>query len=93
MFKKLKDLFNSTPASEYQIVYKDFIIKAKPKKIRGSFTTEGIISKEISGSYLEKAFIRTDTFSKKEDAVELSQRKAKIIIDELGESIFKKDWL
>ena len=86
MFKKLKDLFNSTPASEYQIVYKDFIIKAKPKKIRGSFTTEGIISKE-------KAFIRTDTFSKKEDAVELSQRKAKIIIDELGESIFKKDWL
>ena len=93
MFKKLKDLFNSAPASEHQIVYKDFIIKPKPKKIRGSFTTEGIISKEISGSYLEKAFIRTDTFSKKEDAVELSQRKAKIIIDELGESIFKKDWL
>jgi hypothetical protein len=93
MFKKLKDLFSSSPVSEYQVIYKDFIIKPKPKKIKGSYTTEGIISKEISGSFFEKTFIRTDTFSKKEDAAELAERKAKIIIDELGEGIFKKDWL
>ena len=93
MFKKLKDLFSKTPDSNYQIVYKDFIIYPKPKRTNGSFTTEGIITKEISGTLNEKSFIRTDTFSKKEDAMECVQRKAKIIIDELGDRIFEKDWL
>ena len=38
-------------------------------------------------------FIRTDTFSKKDDAIECIERKARVIIDENGEKIFDKDWL
>ena len=63
------------------------------KKNSGAYTTEGKIFKEIGGVKMSAYFIRTDTFSKKDDAIECIERKARIIIDESGEKIFDKDWL
>lgn len=92
MFKLIKDLLGGSPKNEESLSYKEYTIIPKPKKNGGSFTTEGKIIKDTD-EYQEAYFIRTDTFSKKEDAVECIIRKAKIIIDENGDKIFEKDWL
>ena len=93
MFGKLKNLFNSGSGAVVASHYKDFQIVPTPKKNSGAYTTEGKIFKEIGGVKMSAYFIRTDTFSKKDDAIECIERKARIIIDENGEKIFDKDWL
>mgnify|MGYP006234566303 FL=1 len=93
MFNKLKSLFMSSSSSIASSYYKDFQIVPTPKKTSGAYTTEGKIFKEIEGIKMNAYFIRTDTFSKKDDAIECIERKARIIIDENGEKIFDIDWL
>ena len=93
MFSKLKNLFNSNSSAVGVSDYKDFQIVPTPKKNSGAYTTEGKIFKEIGGVKMSAYFIRTDTFSKKDDAIECIERNARIIIDENGEKIFDKDWL
>ena len=88
MFNKLKSLFMSSSSSIASSYYKDFQIVPRPKKTSGAYTTEGKIFKEIEGVKMNAYFIRTDTFSKKDDAIECIERKARIIIDENGEKIF-----
>ncbi len=93
MFDKLKNLFTSSTSTMSASYYKDFQIIPTPKKNAGAYTTEGKIFKEIDGIKKSAYFIRTDTFSKKDDAIECIERKARIIIDENAENIFNKDWL
>ena len=67
MFSKLKNLFNSNSSAVGASHYKDFQIVPTPKKNSGAYTTEGKIFKEIGGIKMSAYFIRTDTFSKKDD--------------------------
>jgi len=92
MFNLIKNIIGGSPKNDESHNYKEYKIIPKPIRNGGSFTTEGKIIKDTD-EYQEAYFIRTDTFSKKEDAVDCIIRKAKIIIDENGDKIFEKDWL
>ncbi|MFQ3361549.1 MAG: HlyU family transcriptional regulator [Alphaproteobacteria bacterium] len=92
MFNKIKTIISGSSSSP-EIIYKDFTIIPKPRKVDGSWLTVGIIRKTIDNSIQEKEFIRTDNFASKHDASDCAARKAKIIIDEMGDKIFEVDWL
>ena len=69
--------------------YKGFSIVPAPRKVSGGWTTEGIISKTTGTETRSEHFIRADMLMSEEDAVDYSVTKAKKIIDELGERLFK----
>jgi len=92
----LKRLFggggeNAGPAREAavkEIEHNGFRIRATPFKEEGQFQTCGIISKEIGGVVKEHRFIRADRFASLDDAIDVSFRKGKQMIDEQGDRIF-----
>lgn len=70
------------------VEHKGYTILPTPFLEGGQFQTCGVISKEINGEVKEHRFIRADRFSSKEDAVEVTIRKAQQVIDEQGDRIF-----
>jgi hypothetical protein len=70
------------------VEHKGYLIRATPFSEGGQFQTCGVISKEIGGETKEHRFIRADRFSSKDDAIDVSIRKARQIIDEQGDRIF-----
>ncbi len=70
--------------------YKDFSIVPTPRKVQGGWTTEGIISKTAGDDTRSEHFIRADMLMSEEEAVDYSVNKAKKIIDEQGERLFKE---
>ena len=78
------------PAAKREAVdYKGFEIVPAPRKVPGGWTTEGVISKSEGGTTRSEHFIRADMLMSEEAAVDYSVTKAKKIIDELGERLFK----
>lgn len=75
------------PAEE-PVEHNGFTIRATPFSEGGQYQTCGIISKEIGGEMKEHKFIRADRFASREDAVEVTLRKARRMIDEQGDRIF-----
>ena len=71
------------------VEYKGFSIVPTPRKAQGGWTTEGTISKAAGDETHSERFIRADMLMSEEDAVEYSVTKAKKIIDEQGERLFK----
>ncbi len=71
------------------VEYKGFSIVPTPRKAPGGWTTEGTISKPAGDDTRSERFIRADMLMSEEDAVEYSVAKAKKIIDEQGERMFK----
>ncbi len=71
------------------VEYKGFSIVPTPRKAQGGWTTEGIISKPAGDETRSERFIRADILMSEEDAVDYSVAKAKKIIDEQGERLFK----
>ena len=80
---------NDGPAKHEAVEYKGFSIVATPRKAQGGWTTEGIISKAGGESDRSERFIRADVLMSEEEAVNYSVMKAKKIIDEQGERLFK----
>lgn len=76
-------------AASKEIEHNGFRIRATPFKEGGQFQTCGVISKEIDGVVKEHRFIRADRFASLDDAVDVSFRKGKQLIDEQGETIFR----
>ncbi|QDZ00594.1 hypothetical protein FQ775_09490 [Nitratireductor mangrovi] len=74
------------PAAETE--HKGFRIQAMPFKEGGQFQTCALISKEVDGEVKEHRLIRADRFAALDDAVDVSLRKAKQMIDEQGERLF-----
>jgi hypothetical protein len=70
--------------------YKGFTIRAAPYKSEGQFQTAGIVEKEIAGVRKEHKFIRADRHASYDDAVAFSLSKARQLVDEQGEQIFKQ---
>jgi hypothetical protein len=71
------------------INYKGYTIVPTPKQNGGQWTTEGQISKEIDGVTKSQYFIRVDTHTARDEAANYSILKAKRIIDEKGDKLFK----
>lgn len=75
---------NAEPVS-----YAGYTIVATPRQVETGWTTEGNISKEIGGVLKSQHFIRVDTHSDRNDAISLSIQKAKKVIDEQGDALFR----
>ena len=70
------------------VEYKGFTIRPTPFVEDGQYQTCGVIAKEIGGEMKEHRFIRADRFPSRDDAVDVTLRKARQLIDEQGERIF-----
>lgn len=83
-------LFGSkTPPSIEPIEYKSFLIYPNSEPDGSQFRIAGKLTKEINGELKEHRFIRSDVISTKSNADELMLSKAKVLIDQLGDELFK----
>ena len=78
-----------TAVQREAVEYKGYSIVPAPRKVAGGWTTEGVISKTTGEDTRSEHFIRADMLQSEEDAVDYSVTKAKKIIDELGDRLFK----
>jgi hypothetical protein len=71
------------------VEYKGFVIRAAPYKSEGQYQTAGSIEKDVGGAPKRHEFIRAERHTSHEEAVSFSLLKARQIIDEQGERIFR----
>ncbi len=69
--------------------YNGYAIEAMPVAEGGQFQLAGRITKTIDGVAKEHTFMRADRFSTFEDAESFTFIKARQIIDQMGERIFR----
>lgn len=69
--------------------YKGYAITAAPKRDGSQWLTAGSISREIDGEVKTHDFIRADRHTDRDSAATFSMTKAKQIIDEQGDTIFR----
>ena len=72
-----------------EIDYNGFKITPAARPQNGQWLTAGIIRKEIGGEVKEHRFLRADTHASPESANDFAVIKARQIIDEQGEGIFR----
>ena len=77
------------PDGAEPVEHEGFTIVATPRKASGGWSTEGRIRKDIDGETQEVHFIRADTSTARDAAIALSVSKARKIIDEQGERVFR----
>lgn len=91
MIEFIKKLFRSAPVEEpvaLEFEYKGFNVSVKPRKVDGGYGVGGVISKEVNGQLLEQSFIRADSMASKDVCIEVTTNKAKMTIDQMGDSLF-----
>ena len=69
--------------------YNGYTIRPAPRREAQGWLTVGIIAKQFPEGMKEHHFIRADTSSSWDDAVDLTVRKAKQIVDEQGDRMFQ----
>jgi hypothetical protein len=69
-------------------IYGDFAIYPTPLKEGSQFRLAGRIEKTVNGEVLTHNFVRADVFTSLDDANEFTIRKAKVIIDQSGATLF-----
>ena len=74
---------DSKPAKSLE--YKGFMIEATPYKDGREYQLAGLITKD--GKHYK--FIRADKFGDKETAADIALSKGQLIVDQLGEGMFK----
>jgi hypothetical protein len=79
----------SEPVKREAVDYNGYSIVPTPRKVSGGWTTEGIISKTLGEDTRSEKFIRADMLMSEEEAVDYSVMKARKIIDEQGDRLFK----
>jgi hypothetical protein len=80
--------FSSTPESTKPIKtleYKDYKIEATPYKEGGQWQLAGVISKNGKSH----CFVRADKFSDRDEAADIAISKGQLIVDQMGEGMFK----
>ena len=77
------------PAPAAETDYNGFAITAAPQKEGGQFRLAGTIAKDIDGERKEHRLIRADLFTDRDEAADATIRKAKQVIDEQGDGVFK----
>lgn len=66
-----------------------FTIHATPYQEGGQYQLCGIVEKEIGGELRSHRFVRADRFPGLDEAAEFTLAKARQLVDQQGESIFK----
>lgn len=66
------------------------VIYPTPIAEGGHFRLAGRIEKSVNGEVLVHEFVRADTFTSRDDAVEFTVRKARLLIDQSGDSLFRQ---
>ena len=80
---------NREPEPADPVEHEGFTIVATPRKTGGGWSTEGHIRKLVDGEAKEIYFIRADISTSRDAAIALSVGKARKIIDEQGERVFR----
>jgi len=99
MFAKLKAAFTrlagGQSGGEPQEVaadvvdYKGYRIRPAPYKTSGQYQTAGVIAKDFAEGVKEHRFVRAEAHPSVDDAIAFTITKAKQIIDQQGDRIFK----
>jgi hypothetical protein len=77
------------PAGAVQsIEHEGFLIEATPLKDGDHFLVSGVISKSIGGERKEHCFIRADRCPSVDSAAEMTIRKGRQIVEQMGERMF-----
>jgi hypothetical protein len=88
-----KSLFSggsaTTQAAAAPVEHNGFVIVAQPVADGARFYVAGTITKMIDGAAQEHKFVRADTFSTREEAITFSVSKARQIIDQQGDRLFR----
>ena len=71
------------------IEYEGYRITPAPYPVRGGYQTCGIIEKPIAGERKEHRFVRAETHPSRDAATEFSIAKARQLIDEQGDRLFR----
>jgi len=76
-------------SSHAPIEHEGFTIVPKPMPDGGQFRLGATISKEIDGVLQEHTLIRADLFPSEDQCAEFAISKAKLVIKEQGDRLFK----
>ncbi len=87
IFKKLFG-GGATPEPSH-VTYQDFRITPTPMSEGGAYRVSALIEKEIDGETRSHTLVRADTVQGLEAAQDASVRKAKQVIDEQGDRVFR----
>ena len=68
--------------------YKGFIITPSPINEGSQYRLSAAITKQLDDQLQTHTFIRSDVVANRDDCIEMTIRKAKIAIDQMGDSIF-----
>lgn len=79
---------NEQPKEVEPFEYKGFLVYQEAMSEGGQYRIAGRITKEINGEIKTHRFIRSDLLGSEQDANELMLNKAKMFIDQMGDSIF-----
>ena len=71
------------------VEYKGYRIRPAPYRANGQFQTAGTIEKDFPDGVKEHRFVRAETHPGRDDAASFAVSKAKQIIDEQGDRIFR----
>ncbi|MHA7777049.1 HlyU family transcriptional regulator [Roseibium sp. M-1] len=93
--KMIKSLFGSSgegkPRNSSKAVkaeYDGYLIVAEPMPVNGQYQVAGRIEKQVGDTVKVHTFIRADTLPDEDGAANEMIRKAKMMIDQMGESLF-----
>lgn len=89
-FKKLFGSGSAEPEKPAPSVeYNGFLIRATPYAEGGQYQLCGVIEKDIGGETKSHRLIRAEKFGSRAEAEEFTLIKARQVIDQMGERIFK----
>jgi hypothetical protein len=72
------------------VEYKGYRIHPVPyRNNSGAYQTAGMIEKDTPDGVKRHEFVRADTYDSRDDAVSFTISKAKQVIDQLGDRMFK----
>jgi len=89
LFSKLFGLkVDDAPAKAPSQEHGGYRITATPMKVDGQFQVCGTIDGEVNGQPKHYRFVRADKCSSLDEALDLTFQKGRLVIDQLGASIF-----
>ncbi|MBU2864265.1 HlyU family transcriptional regulator [Reinekea marina] len=89
-FKKDKSGKASVPKLDFE-EYKGFQIAATPINEGGQFRVSGVIELAAEGETTKQhRFVRADLIPNEEEAVRITQLKARMMVDQMGERLFEE---
>ncbi len=73
------------------VEYKGYVIRPLARRKGSEWLTTGVITKTVADETREHRFVRVDTHSSRDAAEAFTVTKAKQLIDEQGERLFRDD--